>query len=132
MNKEIITYIEFIKKFEGKLNSKFEISGNIWERSGKDFPKSGKVGDYKYSFHGAGCRIENNGIICEYDIAPLNGKSIKFSLWKLANFIKIHPKLEEKEFSDLDKELSFLVKERFLSKLKIDDIETSTYQVELC
>ena len=91
MNKEIITYIEFIKKFEGKLNSKFKISGNIWERSGKDFPKSGKVGDYKYSFHGAGCRIENNGIICEYDIAPLNGKSIKFSLWKLANFIKTHP-----------------------------------------
>jgi len=50
----------------------------------------------------------------------------------LANFIKTHPTLEEKEFSDLDKELSFLVKERFLSKLKIDDIETSTYQVELC
>ena len=76
MNKEIITYIEFIKKFEGKLNSKFEISGNIWERSGKDFPKSGKVGDYKYSFHGAGCRIENNGIICEYKNWVENAKKI--------------------------------------------------------
>ncbi|WP_108807665.1 DUF6896 domain-containing protein [Aquimarina spinulae] len=129
MVEELKKYVDFIREFENSLTSEFDINGNIWNRSGKDFPKSGKVKDYQYKFHGAGCEVIKNDIICEYDIAPLNGRDIKFSPWKFSKFIESHPDLNIINRHDLELGLLFLVNEKKISKLIIDGIETGVYEV---
>ncbi|WP_299223300.1 hypothetical protein [uncultured Aquimarina sp.] len=129
MKKEIDTYIGFIKDFEEELNTTFNISGNIWEKAGNDFPKLGEFNGYKYSFHGAGCRVEKEGVICEYDIAPLNNTSIKFSLWKLFNFIKTNPSLQDMSKDDVHVNILKLIEDKIISKLIIENIDTGIYQI---
>ncbi|WP_282088453.1 DUF6896 domain-containing protein [Aquimarina algiphila] len=129
MEKELELYISFIKDFEKELSVKHGISDDFWNKSGKDFPKKGTTENYIYNFHGAGCTIEQNDIICEYDTAPLNGNNIKFSPWKFFNFIKTHPKLNTISKEDLESGLQLLLTKKKISKLVINDIQTGVYQV---
>ncbi|WP_409574954.1 DUF6896 domain-containing protein [Sphingobacterium siyangense] len=60
------------------------------------------MGGFNYHFHGAGCRLEKDGVICEFDFMPTNEYSIKFCLWKMCEFILTNHangiiKLEESE-----------------------------------
>lgn len=55
----ISDYKSFIKEFESVLFSKFEIKkpDYIYNYIGALFDKNGKIADYEYHFHGAGCRV---------------------------------------------------------------------------
>lgn len=55
------------------------------QKSSRD--RSGQIGGFNYHFHGAGCRLEKDGIVCEFDFMPTNEYPIKFCLWKMSEFI---------------------------------------------
>ncbi len=129
MQNELKLYVNFIKDFEKELSEKYKISSDFWNKSGVDFPKKGTTENYIYNFHGAGCTVEKGNVICEYDTAPLNGYDIKFSPWKLSNFIETHPDLKSINREDLESGLHLLVEKKKISKLIISGIETGVYQV---
>ena len=86
------TYVRFIKDFEDHLKHKYCIKGNPRHFAGKLFDRKGEIYNFKYQFHGAGCRIEKDDIICEYDSLFSEGNEIDFSLWEFTTFIETHPK----------------------------------------
>ncbi|MCK8523272.1 hypothetical protein M0D21_16955 [Aquimarina sp. D1M17] len=129
MEEALKIYIQFVEKFEQELTSKYKIPDNFWNKSNANFPKKGSTDSFKYSFHGAGCRVEKKGIVCEYDIAPLNENHIKFSPWKFFNFIETNPDLKKLSREDFELGLSILEKKRKISKVFIEGIETGVYQI---
>lgn len=81
-----------VKKFESCLIHEFNLEGNPYDFSGKNFPKKGtfifEENIVSYWFHGAGCTFEYEGEIYDYDIAPSTENSIKISVWKFQRFLK--------------------------------------------
>jgi len=72
----------------------------------------GIIGAYQYFYHGGGCKLKKDGVVCEFDYVPENGYPIKFSIWKFGGYIKTNPKRFHFGF-DIDfihKELCELVK----------------------
>jgi hypothetical protein len=51
----------------------------------------GIIGAYQYFYHGGGCKLEKDGVVCEFDYLPENGYPIKFSIWKFGEYIKTNP-----------------------------------------
>ena len=129
MKEELNSYVKFIRDFEKELEKKCQISNDFWNKSGIKFPKTGNTKSFKYSFHGAGCRVEKGEVVCEYDIAPLNDNDINFSLWKLFNYIETNPELENVDRKDLESGVKELEKEGVISKLFIDGIDTGLYEI---
>ncbi len=129
MNRILKQYIQFIKDFENELSCKYNIYDDFWNQSGIRFPKEGTTDHFKYNYHGAGCKIQKDGVVCEFDVAPLNGNDIKFSPWKLFNFINTNPDIDNVSKEDLDLGLSLLIEQKQISKLIIDGIDTGVYQV---
>ncbi|MFD2557199.1 DUF6896 domain-containing protein [Sphingobacterium tabacisoli] len=56
-------------------------------------------GDYKFQYHGAACRLEKHGVICEYDLLPENEYPVKFSNWELNEFINTSEKWKTVKYS---------------------------------
>lgn len=123
-------YIQFIKNFELALKKKLKIKGDLWNQYDNSFPRNGAVDEYKYNLHGFGCRIELNDIVCEYDIAPLSSESIKFSVWKLFNFIETNSELENMNMDDVHAYILRLIENKIVSKLIVDNIDTGTFQID--
>ncbi len=132
MEEIIIEYSIFIKDFEDKIIKKYKLENNPWFSAGKLFDKKGEVDGYNYSYHGSGCTLEKDGIVCEYDIAPLNGKNIKFSLWKISEFIRTHPEYRKLEYETdyIENELSKLIQKKIVSWLELDGYVFKIYQIE--
>jgi hypothetical protein len=80
-------YVQMIKDFEQKMILKYDLNENPWCKSGILFDRKDAIEEYNYYFHGTGCTLEKNGIICEYDVTLLKDKQIKFSLWKFSEFV---------------------------------------------
>lgn len=127
----ISDYKSFIKEFESVLFSKFEIKkpDYIYNYIGALFDKNGKIADYEYHFHGAGCRVLKKNVICEYDFLKYS-KILKyqFSVWKLNEFIKSFYGIEIEDIK-LREQLELLVKLNKLSKLQIDDKVFNIYLI---
>ena len=123
-------YIIFIANFENTLRTEYKIPNevNIWSYAIDKKIKKGIVTTYNYVCHGSGFTIENNGIICEYDKAPINKHDIKFSFWKFKNFIETRYKHIIVEDHTLKKDLADMIDMKFLEWLIIDEINWNIYQ----
>lgn len=99
IKKILIDYVKFIEEFEKIMMLKYNLSVNPYTKAGKLFERNGNIDSYKYHYHGAGCTIEKDGVICEYNIAPLNVDGIKFSLWALSEFIGSNPKYKNLNYT---------------------------------
>ena len=93
-------YIQFIRDFETLMIEEYKLEQNPFFKAGILFDRKGNIDGYQYSYHGAGCKLEKEGIICEYDFAPLRGKEIEFSLWKFSEFIRTHPDYKDFNISE--------------------------------
>lgn len=113
----LLDYIKFIKTFEDLIRSEYQLSHDqrIMPRMDHPYGKRGKIKDYTYWFHGSGCCLEKDNIICEYDYSPDN--TIIFSLWKFKQFVITHPQYKNKGLTDkhLKLELYKLIEKRTLS-----------------
>ena len=121
---EIMNYLlddeNFIIKFENALKEKYQIKDDIYEYIGTIVKKKDSFGNYQYSFHGAGCKIAINNIVCEYDFSLDENSKYQFSLWKLKTFIEsfYQNKIEDVE---LRKSMEDLVSKNLLKKLIIEE-----------
>lgn len=94
--------------------------------------KSGEIGPYKYQYHGAGCRLEKEGIVCEYDYLPANEFPIKFSSWKLFEFMDTSVKWKSLNYSldDIHLSLMELVQQNKLFLLDLDGVKFPIFQIK--
>jgi len=121
----IIDYVKFIKEFESLL-------GELDFDSTKIYDESGVIGHYRYQYHGAGCRLEKNGIICEYDFLPKNNYPIKFSSWKLFEFIRTNNKWNSLIISldDVHEVLMLLVEDKKIFLLDLGGSIFPIFQIK--
>lgn len=134
IKKVLKDYIDFINNYENLMKDKYNIKENIslWEVAHQNiFSKQGSIGNYEYLYHGFGCRLEKDNVVCEYDTAPLNGNEIKFSYWKFLEFIKTNPKYNKLDITRnyMEDELDKLVKEGILSWYILDGYSYNILQV---
>jgi len=126
IRKVLNDYVAFIDDF------RYQFSPNMDEfeqRSSRN--RSGHIGGFNYQFHGAGCRLEKDAIVCEFDFMPTNEYPIKFSTWEMREFILTSKaygidKLEESELHEL---LHPLVEDGTLVKLVLGGVVWEIYQV---
>jgi hypothetical protein len=133
MKKIISSYISLIKDFKKKLCDSSNLDQSLnWDQIRCKVATYSELDDYRYKFHGGGCRIEKEKIICEFDYAPMNEYPIKFDLWKLLEFIKTHDDFNNLIYSkeSLLNEINKLIEEKILVKLKIGDFILETYQIK--
>ena len=133
--KEIIySYILMIKKFKEELCLKHNLKNDSsWDEIINNINKKANIGKIQFNFHGAGCRLQIDKQICEFDYAPTNEYPVKFDLWKIIEFINSNVSFKRLNYSENDvlKKINLLVDEGILSKLKVGDIELNVYQINL-
>ena len=131
MEKILQDYIGFIKKFENLMIDKYQLKENPFYKAGVLFKKNGVIGEYNYFYHGAGCRLEKKGVICEYDISNFKGKEIEFSLWKFYEFIRTNNSYKEMNYSQeyIEEELLKLIDKKIIQWLIIDNHSYKIYQI---
>ncbi|WP_419494266.1 DUF6896 domain-containing protein [Chryseobacterium bernardetii] len=76
----LLDYENFIIKFENALKEKYQIKDDIYEYIGTIVKKKDSFHNYQYNFHGAGCKITFNNIVCEYDFSLDENSKYQFSL----------------------------------------------------
>lgn len=125
-------FINFISVFEKKMKIRYNIPDfqNSWCVRNV-FDRKGTIDEYCYQYHGAGCRLEVNDVICEYNVAPLNGKDIKFSLWGFNEFINTHSDYKSLGYSSdyIKNELGKLIDNNVLSWVEMEGHVFEQYQV---
>lgn len=123
-------YIAFIKTFENKMIVKYNLEKNPWNVR-RVFDRKGVIDEYHYTYHGVGCRLESEGIICEYDVAPLDGKEIKFDSWNFWEFANTYPKYKPLQYTIeyIEEELLKLIDRGILSFMEIDGRIFQVYEV---
>lgn len=121
----LLDYICFIEAFKNEI-----IAQDIKEES--LYGTGGNIGDYKFQYHGAGCRLEKLGVICEYDFLPENGYPIKFSTWDISEFIRSNQIWSELHCSleILHEHLLSLVEEKELFLLELEGLIFPVFQVK--
>lgn len=131
MEEIVNNYVSFIKEFEAVLKRKYSFKENPRHFAGRLFDKKGAIDNYKYQFHGAGCRIEKDDVICEYDSIFSEGNEIDFSLWKITTFIETHPKYKILNLSSeyIEQELYKLIQKEMLSFQIINNCVFQVYQI---
>jgi hypothetical protein len=131
MEEIVNTYVNFIKEFEALLKHKYSIKENPRHFAGRLFEKKGTIDSYRYQFHGAGCRIEKDDVICEYDSIFSKGNEIDFSLWEITKFIETHPKYKILNLSSeyIEQELYKLIQKEILSFQIINNCVFQVYQI---
>ncbi|WP_433903531.1 DUF6896 domain-containing protein [Sphingobacterium puteale] len=119
-------YVAFINDFKHQFSPNME----EFERRSNRNP-SGNIGEFKYQFHGAGCRLEKDAIVCEFDYMPTNEYPIKFSIWKINEFILTNNtySINKLELSELYEALHPLVEDGTLVKLVLNHVVWEVYQI---
>lgn len=125
IEKIVIDYYCFIQDYKNL------VRGKGIEESDLISKKKGEVGIYKFHYHGAGCRLEKEGIICEYDYLPTNDYPIKFSSWKLFEYMNTNPKWQDVKYNldSVHKCLMTLVGENKLFLLELDGVKFPIFQL---
>jgi hypothetical protein len=117
-------YVAFIKLFEATLKEKYGVKTNPYLNVGVPglINRTGVIGGYEYRYHGLGCEIRYQDIICDYSIVPDQGTEIQFSIWALSQFIKTNLKYSDYAVNEkvLKDHIKDLVKKGVLSMLEID------------
>lgn len=122
----LIDYVDFIEGYKSLLRSQNKSEADYTNMN------NGKIGNYIFFYHGAGCRLESDGIVCEFDFLPENDFPIKFSSWKMYKFIKTNKKWNKLNFSldDVHAGLLKLVKKEKLVLLENDGVKFPIFQVK--
>ncbi|WP_316822993.1 DUF6896 domain-containing protein [Pedobacter gandavensis] len=127
LNEILIEYVNFIEEYKSLIKCQ--------NKSEDDFIsiKNGEIGSYSFFYHGAGCRLEKDGIICEFDFLPENDFPIKFSSWKMYEFIKTNERWNKLKFSldDVHTGLLKLVETKRLVLLEINGVSFPIFQVKV-
>jgi len=125
LNEVLIDYINFIEEYKNLIKSQ-----NRTETEYIDM-NNGEIGNYNFLYHGAGCRLEKEGVICEFDFLPENDFPIKFSSWKMYEFIRTNENWNKLDFSleDVHIGLLQLVQKGRLVLLDIDGIKFPIFQI---
>lgn len=119
-------YVDFIEGYKNLIRIQNKTEDDLIHIN------DGKIGDYSFSYHGAGCRLERDGVICEFDFLPENDFPIKFSSWKMFEFIKTNERWNKLNFSMDDVHLGLLelVKSGRLVLLEIEGVKFPIFQVK--
>ena len=118
----LIDYVEFIEEFDNLRKS------NLHD----DKVREGEIGSFNFSYHGAGCRLEKEGIVCEFDFLPENQFPIKFSSWKLSEFIRTNPKWNHSSLTleIIHDELMKIVENKKLFLLEVEGMAFPIFQIK--
>lgn len=121
---EVKKYLEaykfFIIEFEEAMREHYNFQDNLSDNLNILFESEGSIENYKYRFHGGGCEIIQNNIICDYDFANYRKDfNYEYSIWKLYVFIKTYFNIDIHE-ANLKLEIEELVKKGEIKKLIID------------
>lgn len=126
VRKVLKDYVAFINDFKHQ----FPPNKEEFERKSSQ-NRSGQIGEFKYQFHRAGCRLAKGDIVCEFDFMPTNEYPIKFINWKMNEFILTSKTygIDKLELSKLDEALHLLVEDGTLVKLKLGGVVWEVYQI---
>jgi len=121
----LIDYISFIEEYKNLIKNQNKTEADYI------LTNNGKIGNYNFLYHGAGCRLEKEGVICEFDFLPENNFPVKFSSWKMYEFIRTNEKWNKLDFSldDVHIGLLQLVQKGGLVLLDIDGIKFPIFQI---
>jgi len=127
LNEILSDYVNFIEGYKNVIRSQNKTEDDFIHIN------NGKIGSYSFFYHGAGCRLEKDGIICEFDFLPENDFPIKFSSWKMYEFVKTNERWNKLDFSleDVHTGLLKLVKTERLVLLEIDGVRFPIFQVKV-
>lgn len=120
-------YVDFILKYKEVLKSYNQNEADLIRM------KKGDIGGYKFFYHGTGCRLEKDSVVCEFDSLPKNDFHIKFSNWKMYEFINSTTKWGKFNYTleDVHEALLQLVKQGKLVFLVIGGASFPIFQVKL-
>lgn len=126
LNQVLIDYINFIEGYKNLIRGQNKIEDNFIKM------KNGEIDKYTFLYHGAGCRLEKEGIVCEFDFLPENDFPIKFSSWKILEFINTNTRWSGINYGleDVHEGLLNLVKKKKLFLLNIGGVEFPIFQVK--
>lgn len=121
-------YRSFIISFEEALKKHYDINDNLYEdHIGVLFERKGSIDDFNYRFHGGGCEVIQNNIICDYNFIPYDEDlKYQYTIWNLYKFIKSNSDINITE-EKLKKEIEALVEIGQIRKLVIDNKVYDTY-----
>jgi len=126
-------YILFIKEFQLVLSKEysFDVNEESWSNIRTKIPNASTILEFSYRFHGAGCRVEKEKQVCEFDYAPVDEYPIKFSAWKLLEFINSNGDYAKFNYTEEDivNKLDMLVEQKILNKLEFGGVVFETYQI---
>ncbi|PUV24053.1 DUF6896 domain-containing protein [Sphingobacterium athyrii] len=125
--KEILNdYVAFINDLKHRFSPNME----EFEKK-RSQNRSGNIGEFKYQFHGAGRRLEKDGIVCEFDFMPTNEYPIKFSTWEIRKFILTTKaySIDKLEKPELHEALHPLVDDGTLVRLVLGGVVREVYQI---
>ena len=121
----LIEYINFIEDYKSLIRSQNKKESDFIHLN------SGKIGQYDFLYHGAGCRLEKEGIVCEFDFLPENEFPIKFSSWEIYEFINTNKRWNELKYrlEDVHTGLLNLVRMKRLVLLEIGGHKFPIFQI---
>ncbi|WP_316838579.1 DUF6896 domain-containing protein [Pedobacter gandavensis] len=122
----LIDYVSFIVGYKELIIQQNGIESDFIDLG------SGTIGDYSFFYHGAGCRLEKEGVVCEFDFLPENGFPIKFSNWEVYEFINTNAKWSGITYNldEIHIELLKLVEKRELVLLDISGVKFLVFQIK--
>ncbi|WP_333662215.1 DUF6896 domain-containing protein [Chishuiella changwenlii] len=128
IKKYLEIYKSFIIEFEETIKQYYKINDNLYEGYiGVLFKREGSIKNYKYRFHGGGCEVIQNDIICDYDYIPYDRNfKYQYTICSLHTFIETYFNLKIDK-KDLKKEIEEFVKKGEIKKLIEDGREYDVY-----
>lgn len=133
MRRILYSYLIFIKEFQSEISEFFGIDSNnkMWDTIRGIVPYHSQTPNFSYNFHGAGCYFERNERICNFDYAPVDDYSIKFSAWDLLEFSRSNVEFSNLNFTEqiVSDELDNLLEQQLLSKMEFGGVIFEKYQV---
>lgn len=126
LNEVLIDYVNFIEGYQEEIRSQNKTEIDLMQM------RNGKIGSYDFFYHGAGCRLEKEGIVCEFDFLPENGFPIKFSSWEMLEFINTNKRWSGLNYSieDVHTGLLNLVKKEKLVLLELYGRKFPIFQIK--
>lgn len=126
LNEVLIDYVNFIEGYKDEIRSQNKTEIDLIQM------KNGKIGPYDFFYHGVGCRLEREGVVCEFDFLPENDFPLKFSSWEILEFINTSNRQSDLNYSleDIHTGLLDLVKKEKLVLLELFGRKFPIFQIK--
>lgn len=120
LEKLIQNLVEYINTFENAMQQHYSLQGLPYLGIGKKFPKKGSIVSKEilitFNYHGAGCTVNYDSLILDYDVYISDENHIKLSPWKLGQFVNSFLK-EDVNIDRISQEMERLSRIGILNKL---------------